>query len=268
MRRRDWILVLVGLAILLACSIRAARASTGLQPPLGAVSNAYNIVPKKQVMNLDAHPSLIPDSRSAAYCEAQQQRYGHVPQVQPGVCLHADTHGRGHSSEHEAFLHNICTLNPSFFAERGYGVAITTDGCWPTVEETNDSMFALGVEDAVFDESKRLSGVVVPIPCGDGELDPGEDCHTCPADAGRCQPPPPPPPPPPPSCPTLAAVPSDVRETVGLIGNWLRAYKAGAARRSRVARLQAWLDLVENYQPKLPSCGALVLTVTPQPCTP
>lgn len=34
----------------------------------------------------------------------------------------------------------------------------------------------------------------IPAPrCGDGHLDPGETCSTCPADAGACPPPPPPP---------------------------------------------------------------------------
>lgn len=120
-----------------------------------------------------------------------------------------------------------------------------------------------------------------PAPrCGDGIPNGSETCASCPADVGPCAPPPPPPPlpercndagetcmVPPAPCPTLAAVPQDVADTVAALDGWLKKAGVGAAQRARVARVKAWLALVESYKPKVPSTARLDLVLT-EGCAP
>ncbi len=77
--------------------------------------------------------------------------------------------------------------------------------------------------------------------CGDGHLDPGETCQSCPADAGAC----------PPACPQLASIPNATRvHCVTLLATLKKAGKAG-----QIAALKDICNLLSRelaYQPVTP----------------
>jgi len=74
--------------------------------------------------------------------------------------------------------------------------------------------------------------------CGDGHLDPGETCQTCPADAGPCKPDP---------CPQLAAIPDAAKKDCA---NLLKALKRGTGVRTAVADVCRIITGAVAYQPK------------------
>jgi hypothetical protein len=68
-------------------------------------------------------------------------------------------------------------------------------------------------------------------------------------------------------CPPLTAVPPDVRETVARLADWLPASKTGEDGAARIARVQAWLAVVDGYRPRVESTASMPLVLSPR-CAP
>jgi len=81
------------------------------------------------------------------------------------------------------------------------------------------------------------AGTCPPV-CGDGHIDPGETCETCPQDAGAC---------PPPVCPTLTAIPDTATRDCT---NLLQILKRGSGQYAAAARLCRIVTGAVAYQPK------------------
>lgn len=92
-----------------------AKRGVGFRLPLGATSDAYNIDPLKQSINLNVQPFGVDGGTSQKdFPELAQQRWGRVKQVQPGVMLLPDVQGL-HSSDSQSDLEDVRRLNPSWF---------------------------------------------------------------------------------------------------------------------------------------------------------
>lgn len=85
-------------------------------------------------------------------------------------------------------------------------------------------------------------GGTPPPVCGDGKVDPGETCLTCPADAGAC------PPPPPPVCPQLVPVPVATLTNCANLAQALRLTAPGI--RAALRNVCGTLTSIQAYQPK------------------
>jgi hypothetical protein len=90
-----------------------------------------------------------------------------------------------------------------------------------------------------------------PCPtCGNGKVDPGETCVTCPQDVGACPPPQCPAPKvcmiPPEPCPTLAAVPLSAKDACKQLLTW---YKKGTGRYKIVHDACEVIGRAEAYKP-------------------
>jgi hypothetical protein len=116
---------------------------------------------------------------------------------------------------------------------------------------------------------EEIVDALAALRCGNGVLDPGETCDTCPADAGVCAPfavlcgggkvcltPPAPCPAVKPCQPVPPSALADARFVVDHL-------KAGTAIRAAARRVLAELLALDAYCPAAPSTGAMRLVLSP-----
>lgn len=235
-----------------------SKRGVGFRLPVGSTSDAYNIEPLRQRIDLGVEPyGPTGDVPQPNFNELMQQRYGRVPQTQSNVLL-PDVQG-AHTSDNKADLLDVWRLNPAWFGNdwREY------DGV-PTQQEIQDAHYtqARGAGKNLFSEALRLRRLETPpVTAPPKPPTPPAPPVTPPTPPPPVQPPvtePPPPPPPPlegPPTTKPATLSPESRQTAKDIRRWVQTGKPAKAigggvtvliGDNRMQRLNALLDEIDR----------------------